>query len=121
MAGIIFSKSKNLSKIKNFYSTLGATIWLDQTDCVVFKHENFLFGFCSRGEISSGWLTTFFYETREEVDQIYQTMKAYATEPPAFNEKYNIYHFFSKDPEGREVEFQAFLHDIDFDWDMYRS
>ena len=25
------------------------------------------------------------------------------------NEKYEIYHFFAKDPEGRAVEFQKFL------------
>jgi hypothetical protein len=120
MAGIIFSKSKSLPKIKDFYLTLGAKIWLDQTDCIIFKHDNFLFGFCSRGEISSGWLMTFFYESKEEVDQIYKVVEAYATEPPTLNEKYNIYHFFAKDPEGRDVEFQAFLHDLDFDWNIYR-
>ncbi len=119
MAGIIFSKTEDLTKIKDFYLTLGATIWLDQTDCIIFKHDNFLFGFCSRGEVSSGWLMTFFYQSKEEVDEIYQIFREYANEKPIYNEKYNIYHFFIKDPEGRDIEFQAFLHDIEFNWESY--
>ncbi|MHA2174746.1 MAG: VOC family protein, partial [Candidatus Hodarchaeales archaeon] len=90
-----------------------------QTDCIIFKHDNFLFGFCSRNEVSSGWLMTFFYESKEKVDQIYQILKDYAIEKPILNKKYNIYHFFAKDPEGRDLEFQVFLHDLDFNWEIY--
>lgn len=31
---------------------------------------------------------------------------------PRHNERYQIYQFFAKDPEGRNLEFQAFLHPL---------
>jgi hypothetical protein len=31
---------------------------------------------------------------------------------PKTNERYRIYHFFGKDPEGRNIECQAFLHPV---------
>ena len=117
MAGIIFYKTNNLQEIVDFYISLGSKIWLDQGDCVILSHDNFLFGFCERkGDITKGWLTTFFYQTPKEVDTIYEQMKDRAETQPLKNEKYNIYQFFAKDPEGRGLEFQAFLHEIDFNW-----
>jgi hypothetical protein len=32
--------------------------------------------------------------------------------PPRVNDRYQIYQFFAKDPEGRQLEFQAFLHPL---------
>jgi hypothetical protein len=29
------------------------------------------------------------------------------------NDRYRIYHFFATDPEGRKLEFQAFLHCVE--------
>ena len=120
MAGILFLKTKNLEKMKNFYSNLNSKIWIDQGDCIIFKHDNFLFGFCERDEISMDGLLTFFYQTTKEVDQVYQSLYKLATTKPVKNTKYNIYNFFAKDPEGRALEFQAFLHEIDFNWENYR-
>ena len=121
MAGIVFLKTKNLELMKSYYSKLGAKVWIDQTDCIIFKHDNFLFGFCERDSISTGWLLTFFFKTEEEVDEMYKVLSISSTNqkkitPPELNEKYNIYHFFTTDPEGRDIEFQAFLDEIDFDW-----
>lgn len=118
MAGIVFMKTKDLNKVKNFYiSEVGASLWLEQEDCIILKHGNFLFGFCDRGEVDKGWLLTFFYKTKEEVDEMYTKMKNWAASAPKENPKYRIYHFFAKDPEEREIEFQAFLYPMDFDWD----
>jgi hypothetical protein len=120
VAGIVFLKTVNLEKIKEFYmDKLGATIWVDQQDCIIFKHDNFLFGFCERGEVNPGWLLTFFYRSATEVDEIYEKVKDLATTKPEKSEKYQIYQFYAKDPEGRDLEFQAFLHEIDFNWDLY--
>ncbi len=118
MAGIVFLKTKNLEEVKSFYSKIGAKVWIDQTDCIIFKHDNFLFGFCERDGISTGWLLTFFYETRVEVDRMYEILNLgnKNISPPVMNEKYNIYHFFTTDPEGRDIEFQVFLDKIDFNW-----
>ncbi|MFX0183647.1 MAG: VOC family protein [Candidatus Hodarchaeota archaeon] len=122
MAGILFQTTKNLSKIIDFYTTkIEAKIWINQTDCIILKHDNFLLGFCQREKISTGCLVTFFYSSKQEVDRIFQTLKDYAVTNPMENKKYNIYQFFAKDPEGRDLEFQAFLHEIDFDWRSYNT
>jgi hypothetical protein len=44
---------------------------------------------------------------------MYDQLKQISTSEPAVNEKYQIYNFFTKDPEGRTLEFQAFLHPIE--------
>ncbi len=121
MAGIVFLKTNDLKKMKEFYTdVIGATIWIDQQDCVIFKHDNFLFGLCKReGDVGAGWLMTFFYQTIAEVDVMYDKVKAQAVSKPSKNDKYQIYQFYAKDPEGRDLEFQAFLHEIDFDWSIY--
>ena len=122
MAGIVFLKTDNLRKMVEFYKSIGSKVWLDQGDCVILKHDNFLFGFCERGgEITKGWLLTFFYKTSQEVDALYEKMKDLAETKPQKNDKYNIYRFFSKDPEGRDLEFQTFLHDIEFNWRIYNK
>ena len=123
MAGIVFLKTNNLQKIVEFYKSIGSKIWLDQGDCVILKHDNFLFGFCEReGDATDCcWLLTFFYPTPAEVDAIYEKMKDRVVTKPLKNDKYNIYQFFAKDPEGRGLEFQAFLHEIDFNWSFYNQ
>lgn len=122
MAGIVFLKTKNIQKTKEFYrNIINAQVWLDQRDCIIFKHDNFLFGFCEReGEVDKGWLLTFFYQSPTEVDAMYEKIKDSATTKPSKNEKYEIYQFFAKDSEGRDLEFQAFLHKIDFNWKDYK-
>ncbi len=120
MAGITFLKTKNIEKIRDFYITIiGVTIWLDQKDCIIFKHDNLLFGFCDRGEADRGCLLTFFFRTKAEVDEIYEKIKDFAVTTPVINDKYQIYQFFARDLEGRDLEFQSFLHEIDFNWDNF--
>lgn len=121
MAGIVFLQTQDLKKIKAFYSDIDSEIWLDQGDCIIFRHDNFLFGFCQRDQVSNDGLLTFFYQNKQEVDDVYDKLQKWATSKPLTNEKYNIYNFFANDPDGRKVEFQAFLHNIDFPWEYYRS
>ena len=113
MAGIIFFKTGNLQQIQDFYmSRIGMNLWLDQGGCVILKHENLLLGFCEREEVENSGMITFFYDTKDEVDAMYQKMQAEALGKPVVNEKYRIYQFFAKDPEDRTLEFQAFLHPV---------
>ena len=122
MAGILFQTTKNLRKIIDFYTIkIKAKIWINQSDCIILKHDNFLLGFCQREKISTGCLITFFYRTKQEVDTMFQILKDHAVTTPTENTKYNIYQFFAKDPEDRDLEFQAFLHEIDFDWSLYNA
>jgi nitroreductase len=113
MSGLIFLPTSDLRTAITFYqSKLGMDIWLDQGDCAVMQHGNLLLGFCERsGETFEG-IITLFYETWEEVDATYQKLEDLAEGPPKENKAYRIYHFFGRDPEGRRLEFQTFLHEL---------
>jgi len=113
MSGILFLKTRMLEELKDFYTRqIGCELWLDQGDCLIFRHHNFLFGFCQRDEAENKAMLTFFYESRDEVDRIYDGLKDIAMNKPALNEKYHIYQFFAHDPENRPVEFQYFDHAV---------
>jgi hypothetical protein len=88
-------------------------MWLRQEDCIVLRHENLLLGFCMRLEVDRSGIITFFYKTKGEVDAMYDALRDIAHDAPKINEKYQIYHFFTADPENRVVEFQSFLHPVD--------
>ena len=114
MSGIVFYKTKNLPQIVEFYlSNTGAEIWLDQGKCVIMKQGNMLFGFCQADQADRSSILTFFYPTAGSVNNLYRNLKSIAEEPPRINPQFRIYHFFAHDPEGRKIEFQAFLHPLD--------
>ncbi|MEW6412122.1 MAG: nitroreductase family protein [Candidatus Zixiibacteriota bacterium] len=109
MSGILFLKTKDLGPLKDFYTDkIGCEIWQDQNDCIIFRHGNFLLGFCERDKIENEAMLTFFYESKDEVDRMYSVLKDTAIIEPKENEKYNIYQFFAKDPDGRTIECQYF-------------
>lgn len=119
MSGIIFLGTNDLDGIRDYYiNQVGMELWLEQADCIILRHGNLLLGFCQRGEVQKGGIITIFYPNAEDVDQRYEELRsgsdtgpgANQQDPPKRNPKYDIYHFFTQDPEGRTVEFQAFLH-----------
>ena len=113
MSGIIFMGTGNLIGIREFYlDRVGAELWLEQEDCIVLKHGNMLFGFCQREVCDTSGIITFFYPTTAQVDERYTQFQGSAEAEPVENEKYRIYHFFARDPEGRRIEFQSFLHPL---------
>lgn len=114
MSGIVFMKTLRLNEIKEFYTQkINCRVWLEQEDCVILRHGNFMLGFCEREEVSKDGMLTFFFPIKSEVDRIYETLMDIAKETPKMNPKYNIYHFFATDPEGRELEFQYFDHHLE--------
>ncbi len=114
MSGIVFLRTSRTDRLKDFYlDEVGCQLWLDQGDCIILRHGNLLFGFCERDECDRQGLLTFFYDTPEEVNTMYQKMQSVAVSPPVMNEKYGIYQFFAQDPDGRQIEFQAFDHPVD--------
>ncbi len=114
MPGIVFFKTKNLETLTKFYTErIGMEIWLQQPDCTIFRKDNFLVGFCQTNELETEGMLTFFFETTEKVDAIHSELADIAIGKPVENEKYSIYQFFAEDPEGRTLEFQAFLHDTE--------
>ena len=113
MSGIIFLKCLDLEKVKDFYmGIVGMKVWLEQPGISILRHGNMLLGFQQGDSVDSGCLITFFYETREEVDAMYEKLRPSAVSPPKVNDKYCIYNFFAHDPEDRDIEFQAFLHPV---------
>lgn len=113
MAGLTFFKTEHLELIKTFYLGIGMEMWLDQDDCVILQHGNLLLGFCSREGVDTQGLITLFYPERQDVDKLFKQLKASAIEAPRYNEKYRIYHFFARDPEGRTLEIQMFDHPLE--------
>ena len=113
MSGIVFFRTRDLEGMRAFYvDRVGCTLWLDQTDVHIYRHGNLLVGFCDRDTVETEGMITFYYETREEVDAMHARFRAEAKAAPAYNPRYDIYHFFAVDPEGRAVEFQRFEHDV---------
>lgn len=115
MAGLIFVKTQNLEEIIEFYiNTIGCISWLSQPEIEIVKHDNFIIGFHASDSIDSAGLFTFFYKSKLEVDSMYEILKTkdLTTTEPKENNKYKIYNFFAKDVEGRNLEFQTFLHEL---------
>jgi nitroreductase len=113
MSGILFLKTRQLEVLREFYTEqIHCDIWLEQKDCVIFKHGNFLFGFCLRDYVESQAMLTFFFRHKETVDAMYAELKPMAIGEPRYNDKYRIYQFFARDPESRMVEIQWFDHPV---------
>ena len=113
MAGLTFHRTQNFIEVINYYrDKVKMDIWLEQGGCTILQKGNFLLGFCDRDGTDTDGMITFFFETSEEVDDYYMRFKESAAEAPKENSRFGIYHFFTKDPDGRNVEFQSFLHNV---------
>ena len=113
MSGIVFYKTKNLDKLESFYTEkIGMDLWLNQDSCLIFKKGNILLGFCESDEVDKSSVITFFFDSKAEVDEAYKELGSSSDSEPVENNDYMIYHFYSRDPEGRRLEFQTFLHPL---------
>ena len=110
MAGIIFFKTADLKTIGDFYEHyLGMKLWLDQGKCRIYEHGNLRLGFCAANQADTNGTITFYYSQMQDVDAAYDRFGDIATDSPKLNPHFRIYHFWAKDPEGRNLEFQHFL------------
>ena len=116
MTGVIFFNTLMLDDLTEFYTQrVGAELWMDQTDCRIFNHGRFLFGFCQCEEAETCGILTFVYPDRKGVDRMYERFRDEALGEPKDNPRYPIYNFFARDPEGRMIEFQMFTGEVDLD------
>lgn len=114
MSGIVFFGSEQHESIASFYTDqVGADVWLDQSACTILQYDNLLFGFCQADAAETDGVLTFVTDDRAGVDEFYDRFEDRSRGEPAVNEEYEIYQFFAADPEGRTMEFQTFLHDVD--------
>lgn len=113
MSGIVFNKTKDLEKITEFYQNkLEMNLWYDQGKCKIFEKGNLQLGFCQGDKIDKDGIITFYYDTKEEVDKIFENKDLKILDKPKENKEFDIYQFFARDPEGRTLEFQSFLNEV---------
>jgi catechol-2,3-dioxygenase len=109
MSGIVFFKTRNLPLMREFYHhKLGMKLWLDQRKCLIFSYREMLIGFCQQKQ-QSLQNHHFALQFSARVNHVYERQRDIATTEPKLNSAFKIYHFWAKDPEGRDLEFQYFL------------
>ena len=109
MPGMVFMATRSLSDLVAFYTDrLQMEVWLRQEDCTILRYDNLYLGFCQRDRADTGGIITLWFDSNEEVDEMYAQLADLAEGAPVENEKYRIYHFFLRDPEGRLLEIQRF-------------
>jgi len=111
---VTFIYSADLERSRRFYAeVLGLEQVLDQGACRIFRvaGEGFL-GICTdpkRAVAAEGVTLTF---VTPEVDAWHERLRrqgATILSEPAKNQRFNIYNFFARDPDGVLLEFQRFL------------
>ena len=119
-SGIVFFRTTDLKALDDFYiGRLGCNLWIDQGFCHIYRSGNLLFGFSQRDQADTDGMVTFFFPKREDIDRLYKEFNDIAEEPPKESSGARIYHFFARDPDGRTVEFQYFMDEIDWDFGQY--
>ena len=109
---VTFLHSNDLDATSRFYEEiLELPLVRDQGACRIYKTSGGGYlGFCTHLEtpVTKGIIRTLITPS---VDAWYETLLAKGVEivnPPAHNLKYQIYHFFFKDPNGYTLEIQRF-------------
>ena len=109
---ITFLHTTDIKRTAQFYEkTLELLLVRDQGVCRIYKTSaNGYLGFCTHLEMTrqEGVILTL---VTEDVDGWYKRLKEKGVEiaaRPSHNPKYQIYHFFFKDPNGYTLEIQRF-------------
>ena len=110
---ITFLHAENLVKTKKFYSdVLGLQLVRDQGTCLIFRvTDSAYLGFCEHIEPIKQGRRIILTLVTDIVDSWYSELigkKVDIVAPPKANPKYQIYHFFLKDPDGYWIEIQSF-------------
>ncbi len=110
---IAFYPSQDLKATQQFYQNiLELELSRDQGVCLIFKaNEGGFIGFCNHLEAieKPSFIITI---VTDNVDAVYEKLeraKVVLESKPKLNAKYQIYHFFARDPNGYKLEVQKFL------------
>ena len=112
---IVFLGSDDLEKTHSFYQeTLGLPLYKDQGLCRIYSIPGGgKLGFCEHmANVARGSNSPYITLLTDDVDAVYHKLKAagiHLTEEPKENERFSIYHFLVRDPNGYIVEVQKFL------------
>ena len=111
---ITFFGTEDLIKTSNFYlNILELTLYKDQGVCLIFNiNSQSKIGFCENMSVIHNDKSPIITLVTEDVDIFYKKLIKLGleiTEKPKINQRFNIYHFFFKDPNGYTIEIQKFL------------
>lgn len=111
---IHFYKVDSLENTRIFYGDkLNLNLYKDQGKCLIYDTGHGKIGFCNHfpnSNMQSNCIT-FVFKDHVEVDYWYKKLvkMGLEIESPLTNEIFNIYHFFTVDPNNIKLEFQCFL------------
>jgi predicted enzyme related to lactoylglutathione lyase len=111
---IAFYGTKDLELTHKFYNKLlELPLYKDQGECRIYNVPGGgMIGFCTHLTVVTGERSPIITLLAKDVDNIYARIveSGFAIPKlPEENKKFNIYHFFVKDPNGYTVEIQKFL------------
>ena len=108
---VTFIYATDLEASHRFYhEVLGLTLVLDQGACRIYRVTAAAYvGLCDHRESSpAGVILTL---VTDDVDAWYRRLEAAGIEieaPPSYSERFDVYQFFARDPDGHLVEIQRF-------------
>lgn len=110
---VTFLYTDDLEKTARFYNELlNLPLVLDQGGCRIYRvsRDSFL-GICARAQTArpDGVIVTLVSDAVDEWHARLVARGVTIEKPPTFNETYNIYHLFLRDPNGYLIEIQTFL------------
>ena len=111
---IVFLGTYNLEGTSAFYlNKLNLSLYKDQGICKIFNATTeSKIGFCSHMPVVIDEKSPILTFVVDDVDDFYEKLKiqgVYIPEKPLMNEKFKIYHFFFRDPNGYLLEVQKFM------------
>ncbi|MCS7191239.1 MAG: VOC family protein [Fimbriimonadales bacterium] len=110
---ITFLPALRWEATRDFYErVLGLRLALEQVDCCIYHvvGAGYL-GFCRREEMPHPAERVILTLVSPAVDAWHAHLQAHGVEivkPPTYNERYQIYHLFARDPNGYLIEIQRF-------------
>lgn len=112
--GITFLPTADLAATRRFYEdALGLTLRLDQKTCLIFEvTRESCFGFCQAEQAlspSDGVVLTLVTDHVLEWHARLTERGIPTDGPPRENPRFQIFHFYTSDPNGYLVEVQRFL------------
>ncbi len=113
-SNIVFFPCRDLKETVDFYTrAAGLTVFLEMNGCVILDSGYGYLGFCRYEDdrpMASGICISLNVRNAEEVDEYYRKIKRKKPEclvqPPKRHERFPVYSFFMKDPNGYLTEIQ---------------
>ncbi|MCX7992951.1 MAG: VOC family protein [Fimbriimonadales bacterium] len=110
---IAFLPASDWEATRLFYEqVLGLPCVLEQIDCRIYRVAGAGYlGFCQRAETPQPAERVILTLVTQEVDAWHIHLQTHGVEivkPPTYNERYQIYHLFARDPNGYLIEIQRF-------------